>query len=511
MKTLKILSFVILITFFASCEQDAQTKYSIEGVVQKGPFLTGTSITLFELDQNLVQTGRSFNTTIENNEGKFTLDGIELTSPYVEILANGFYFNEVTGENSEAQLTLYSISDITNKSTINVNILTHLERERVKALVADNKSFSDAKEQAKNEVLNALLLQSTSISSTETLDITEANEGNSILLAASVMLQAKRSVADLSELLSTINLDIKDNGAIDNSLTIAEIANGLQKVDLNRVKQNLDNKYNALSVVADFSGFHTYLQALITENDNLKYDYPDNGNYGVNLLAAIDQTTLYAGRNYSLAANLAKNDKLKIIIKREENTYWSFKTSTISNWSIGAETNGIQTLTSTDDGLIDLNIIYGTQGTIIIEIYEGDAIEPTAVKTFIIEPLSFTFSYPERGNYGENMLVFSDAQTIPLGGSATETILSLAVSFASMEESIEIKIHFTDKDSYSIDMETNSNWIVNESKYETGAELMLQCTGKDITADIAIKLLSAGSCTIEGTNIDHQNKTISWY
>ncbi|HRQ71206.1 MAG TPA: hypothetical protein PLW78_12985, partial [bacterium] len=48
-------------------------KDKITGFVQKGPFINGTSISLFELDENLVQTGKIYNTQITKNDGIFEL------------------------------------------------------------------------------------------------------------------------------------------------------------------------------------------------------------------------------------------------------------------------------------------------------------------------------------------------------------------------------------------------------------------------------------------------------
>ena len=50
--------------------------YAASGYVQKGPFIQGTTITVWELDSNLVQTGRSFTGTIDDNTGSFNIKGV---------------------------------------------------------------------------------------------------------------------------------------------------------------------------------------------------------------------------------------------------------------------------------------------------------------------------------------------------------------------------------------------------------------------------------------------------
>ena len=100
----------------------------LSGNAQKGPFNNGTAITIAELTTTLSPTGRNFLTQITNNSGQFSVANVQLTSPYVELRANGYYFNEVANEVSTGQLTLYALSNLADKNSINVNILTHLEK-----------------------------------------------------------------------------------------------------------------------------------------------------------------------------------------------------------------------------------------------------------------------------------------------------------------------------------------------------------------------------------------------
>ncbi|MDD4430684.1 MAG: hypothetical protein PHF61_04695, partial [Bacteroidales bacterium] len=133
MKNLNMLTFIALILLFCSCSQEqerdmpALNMQTIGGYVQKGPFLNGTSITVSELSEELVPTGRNFSTQITDNKGTFELLNLTLISPYVELEADGFYYNEVTDENATAQLTLYALSDLSDTNSLNVNVLTHLE------------------------------------------------------------------------------------------------------------------------------------------------------------------------------------------------------------------------------------------------------------------------------------------------------------------------------------------------------------------------------------------------
>ena len=102
---------------------------SLQGQAQKGPFNNGTAINVAELTNTLSPTGRNFSSSITDNTGRFAVANVQLESPFVELRANGFYFNEVSNEISDAQLTLYALSNLTGKSSLNVNIITHLEKK----------------------------------------------------------------------------------------------------------------------------------------------------------------------------------------------------------------------------------------------------------------------------------------------------------------------------------------------------------------------------------------------
>ena len=104
---------------------------TVSGVSQKGPFVNGSSVTVQELDgETLAQTGNSYEGKIKNDMGEFSVKVTKLASQYALLKANGFYRNEVSGEKSKSQVTLYALTDLSNRDEVNVNLLTHLEYER---------------------------------------------------------------------------------------------------------------------------------------------------------------------------------------------------------------------------------------------------------------------------------------------------------------------------------------------------------------------------------------------
>ncbi len=101
-------SFILLLLF--SCKKDDKIKTdnssisgqkSISGKVQKGPYKNGASIMIYELNNSLGQTGKSFASTISDDAGNFALNNINLNSNYILITASGYYFNEHFNKVSE--------------------------------------------------------------------------------------------------------------------------------------------------------------------------------------------------------------------------------------------------------------------------------------------------------------------------------------------------------------------------------------------------------------------------
>ena len=225
---MKKLWIVLSVLWLWTCSESGPTEpkeppivvnlVSLSGQVQKGPFTNGTSITISELENSLTPTGKNFNTNIQSNTGSFSVENVQLISPYVEARASGFYFNEVTNQISSAQLSLNALSNLQGKTSININILSHLEYLRIKNLISGNNplSFTVAKNQALTEVLGIFDFSKSGVSDAELLDITQSGDGNAKLLAISSIMLQDRTVGQFSELLANISTDIASDGVLNN-------------------------------------------------------------------------------------------------------------------------------------------------------------------------------------------------------------------------------------------------------------------------------------------------------
>lgn len=266
-KIITIAVLTALSTIISTCTKEEKEKVikksSLTGFVQKGPYVNGTGIQLFELNSGFTQTGKVFNTVIVNNRGSFEINNIELSSQYVELLANGYYFNEITGDVSASSLSLYALSDITDISTVNVNILTHLEKSRVVYLVKNGKTFSEAKQTAQSEVLGIFGFQLDGIADSEMLDITVNNQGNAILLAISLILQGGRSVGDLTELLANIITDIQSDGILNSEVLLEKMRSSAMALDYQSIRENLQSRYQSLGLSTTIPGFESYVDEFL--------------------------------------------------------------------------------------------------------------------------------------------------------------------------------------------------------------------------------------------------------
>ena len=196
-KTLALSLALIGMLAFASCTKEkAGGTFTFSGKVQKGPFVTGTTITVNELNTSLGQTGKAFTTAITSDDGSFNLSNIEMESNLALLSGNGFYYNEVIGKLSTAQITLQAIADLNNEETVNINVLTHITKARIEKLVGGGMNFTDAKRKAEGEFQDFLGVTEHFNQGFEQMSIATDGDFNAMLLAFSVILQRPTHFTD---------------------------------------------------------------------------------------------------------------------------------------------------------------------------------------------------------------------------------------------------------------------------------------------------------------------------
>ena len=289
MKKLTILyiaAFLALtISMMLSCAKEEEysdssgsaKSYTVSGYVQKGPYVQGTEITVRELNTSLSPTGRTFTGTIDDNTGTFSAKG-DLSSPFVELSADGYYFNEVSGSLSTAKLTLSALSDLTDNSSVNVNLMTHLEKKRAEFLIDSGMTFAAAKTQAQTEIMKIFNIDNVTLGNSETLDISKSGDGNAVLLAISAILQSDKTEAELTELLSTINTDIRTDGTLDSTTTKSTLETAMEYIKSRKstIRSNIESRYSSIGISATIPAFESYAFKLDTTAPTVISTYPSD-------------------------------------------------------------------------------------------------------------------------------------------------------------------------------------------------------------------------------------------
>jgi len=389
MRKAKLIKILVLFMLIISCKKDSDNNTNlslakVSGYVQKGPYLNGTNITISELSTKLIPTGKNFTSQILDNKGTFEVANVELASYFVELKADGFYYNEVTNKNSSSQLTLFALSDLSDKTTLNVNILSTLERGRVNFLISNGADLPSAKKQAQLEILKIFNFQKSDISVSEKLDITKTGEDNAILLAISVITQGYLPVSDLSELLANISTDIREDGILNSQTLGSTLINNAKTIKLPIIRDNLKSRYNSLGIDVTIPDFEKYVNQFIDSTHFLftgYIKYPITGKYGLNIL---DKDKVeYSRGSYSMKAILPEGTSLQIKIAGSNWFYPAFQDNT--GWSASEYnfTDGSRLFTATQTGEIDFQMSLGANTT--VSAFENGALTPTWTKTIIIK------------------------------------------------------------------------------------------------------------------------------
>ncbi len=266
------IAVLLLVSSFA-CKKDNQEserikKPELTGTVEKGPFLKGSQVSIVELSGDLNPTGRVFNTEILNDFGYFEMSNLELASPYVQVSVDGFYFNEVTGSLSNSRITLGALVDVSSQNTVNVNVITHLEQRRVKHLMQEGFTFTNAKEQASKEILQAFYVGEELDGTSDNVSIVDNNSNAAALLAISAMLlNAVSSDAALTEKLSSIAQQVESTGMLDEA-DDELIKQSIRSLNMEHITSNVITRYHSLGIEVEIPNLSDLIPPdLITEDD----------------------------------------------------------------------------------------------------------------------------------------------------------------------------------------------------------------------------------------------------
>lgn len=239
--------------------------YLVEsGLAQKGPLARGSVVTLNELDATaLAPNGKSYSYETKDDRGTF-FPSSKFTSPYLETTAQGYYFNEVTG-NSDQWVALRGLSDLSVGAdrAVNVNLLSDATTERIRTLVTGKPAmaFKAARVKAQRELLDALgiangadLLSGTASAPANfmELDLSQSRPADQALAAISGLVahvgNQRNNAGGVTAFLSEMGADLGDDGLLNNSIKLGRsVTEQLQQaalvVNFGEVATNLNKVY----------------------------------------------------------------------------------------------------------------------------------------------------------------------------------------------------------------------------------------------------------------------------
>lgn len=235
---------------------------SILGAAQKGPFKFDSPLTLREAllrNDSLIYSGRKYVDEISSNKGDFVIPKVNLVYPYAVFEVRGLWRNEVSGEYSKDSMTLRVLTDLTGRTEVNINLLTHLEYDRAARLVNKGYSVYAAKKQADYEIMTAFGF-ATSVEYSEdlktfVLSTSEGSGRNATLMAISLLFIGDRSEAEIQNAINSFKSDLAEDGEWDNGQMKADMADWAEAFDGGSVRANVKS-WNILDI-PDYENYLT--------------------------------------------------------------------------------------------------------------------------------------------------------------------------------------------------------------------------------------------------------------
>ena len=237
---------------------DDSDKTNISGAAQKGPFVSGSKITI----TSLLSDGTPLDVIAETE----TIDDIGNyvfatdTFGLVEITATGHHLSELSGTVSDTTLTLKAIDFLKEGETrvSYVNLLTHIGRDRILALLADGVDPEQAIEQSKQELRTILdpvldVDSNTPIENFNKMTIYNVDDSdsdsNAYLLSVSAMFYGYAETlsnnqqtpinSELDNIIDGFTNDFADDGGLSSNLVVDELITSAVNIDPETIENNL--------------------------------------------------------------------------------------------------------------------------------------------------------------------------------------------------------------------------------------------------------------------------------
>jgi hypothetical protein len=276
--------FCIFTTILFSCKKDNGTadqpnNYSITGVAQKGPFPQGSKVTVYELNNKLEQTGKVFITETSDDFGAFSLKDMLLTSSIIQVEVEGNPYNEALpgGQGvsfiSGDDVAISNIVDLKKGTTVNINLLSDLSRQRMKYLIQNGTGFDNARAQAEREVMKIFGLDSFYTAGSEKMDITQQGDASGSLLAMSAIFLTARDQQwnmILQTYIAKVRSDLETDGVLSDTALSNSIKIALIDIQSESIRTKLSTYYKK-----DIPSFAKYVNIAKTKLGVTNYSVND--------------------------------------------------------------------------------------------------------------------------------------------------------------------------------------------------------------------------------------------
>lgn len=287
--------------YFTTSEEHhfEDTYYTVSGRAEKGPFKSGTTVTMQPLDLTLNALGSVQTSMTFDDCGNYAFRNTLFKYPYVSVSATGWFFNEYDEYMTrDTQLTLQGYADLQRGSKVNVNVVTHLISERVANLVIGGVDFDAALSQAQGELLSAFGLQRLNNKNFTQVSITDGDDYAAALLAISVPLLNYRKGSELISWITRLRYDFADDGKF---------------TEQNKTQYNKDRNESSLNDLAErlIKKYQEYGVTISVKDLRYFYDWDEDGVagneiYDPNQPATIEVSSIevpMAGGSYTVHVN----------------------------------------------------------------------------------------------------------------------------------------------------------------------------------------------------------------
>lgn len=225
--------------------------FAIKGVAEFGPFADNSSVKVSSFDLKTLTESPVATASTTGKLGSYSVSGTLNSAVAVVEVSGGFF--DFANNGVGLCTSLKAIVDLRERQTVNVNVLTHIEYERVKTHLAAGLNFTAAKERAQQEVLAALGFKSdsTKFEDISLYQMTDAAENLVSITAA--LLHGK--TADVAEFyMNAAGQDIAEDGRFDENQVKAAIGDAAFEMISDEGGTNLSDYNNYAEVMTYNTG-----------------------------------------------------------------------------------------------------------------------------------------------------------------------------------------------------------------------------------------------------------------